>query len=150
MEEWKDIPELPFYEISSFGRVRSKGSDQVLKTNICRGYERVCIYHKSIYIHKAVAKTFLPNPENKPQIDHINRNKLDNRLENLRWVTSSENNINRNMPIPKSTGERNIQLLKGWFQVHIKRNKQYVFSKVYRTLEEAIEARNLFYEKNNL
>lgn len=58
------------------------------------GYCRLHIGNKLYTIHRLVAETFLANPENKPEIDHINRNPSDNRLENLRWATRSENNRN--------------------------------------------------------
>ena len=58
------------------------------------GYKVVRIFKKNYRVHRLVAETFIPNPENKPFIDHINRIKTDNRVENLRWVTSQENNNN--------------------------------------------------------
>ena len=146
MEYWKSISNLEGYEISSYGRIKSpKG--KILKTNICRGYERVTTKNKSFLIHRLVAEAFLEKPEDKTEIDHINRNKLDNKVENLRWVTRSENNLNRDVKPSLLTKEKNIHELKGWYQVHIKREGKYVFSKVYKTLEEAIEARNQFLEK---
>ena len=58
-------------------------------------YYRINLNKKKYAVHRLVAETFLENPDNKPYVDHINRNPYDNRLENLRWVTGSENNMNR-------------------------------------------------------
>lgn len=61
------------------------------------GYFRVRINGHAYSVHRLVAETFIPNPENKPEIDHINRNPSDNRISpvcNLRWCTRSENNRN--------------------------------------------------------
>lgn len=58
-------------------------------------YYKITINYKSYYVHRLIAKYFVPNPENKPFVDHINRNTHDNRAENLRWVTHTENMNNR-------------------------------------------------------
>lgn len=62
------------------------------------GYNRVKIGDKYYFVHRLVAETFLPNPENKPTVDHINRNIGDNSIENLRWATRAEQCENRSLP----------------------------------------------------
>ena len=59
------------------------------------GYYRISLNKKKYSVHRLVAETFLKNPDNNPYCDHINREPLDNRLENLRWATGTENNMNR-------------------------------------------------------
>ena len=87
-----------FYKISTKGRIKSfyKNKETILKQNIVGyGYLRVHLCKnkqaKDLYIHRLVAETFIPNPENLPEVDHWDGNKLNNCVENLRWVTSSEN-----------------------------------------------------------
>ena len=101
-ETWKPIVGYEEeYMVSDMGRVKSlkyKGGnkEKVLKScKTSRGYVNVVLVkdgkHKSHSVHRLVAQTFIPNPHNKPYVDHINTIRHDNRVENLRWVTHTEN-----------------------------------------------------------
>lgn len=76
------------YEVSNLGRVKVNGA--LIEPHINGRYYMIGTFK----IHRAVAELFIPNPENKPYVDHINTDRADNRAENLRWVTPKENNNN--------------------------------------------------------
>ena len=85
-QEWKK-PNV--YEVSNFGRIRKNG--EIIQPRIhSSGYYKI----NGELLHRIVAKLFIPNPENKPEVDHIDTNIHNNRVDNLRWVTSSENQRN--------------------------------------------------------
>ena len=119
-EIWKDIYFIEngivydyrgLYQVSDLGRIKSltktiyhyngygyynhKLPEKILTPVNRNGYNRIRLYknkkYKTFSIHKLVALMFIPNPENKPQINHINGIKKDNRAENLEWCTGSEN-----------------------------------------------------------
>jgi len=92
----KQIKDYPHYDIYNDGRIFSKRHNKFLKPfKNYKGYLMVKLTYnynpKSIAIHRLIALNFIPNPENKPQVNHINGIKIDNSVENLEWVTGSEN-----------------------------------------------------------
>ena len=99
---WKVIQDLPTdtYLINELGMIKNKKTERILKTRIgANGYRTLTItINRKVYsrrIHRLIAIAFIPNPNNYPMIDHINRIKGDNRLINLRWVNNSMNQLNR-------------------------------------------------------
>lgn len=101
MEEWKDVKGYEgLYEVSNFGRVRGKErftNNRINKKRIMfgalhpDGYHIVNLQSKTYRVHCLVAEAFIPNPNNKPHVNHINGDKLDNAIANLEWVTDLEN-----------------------------------------------------------
>ena len=86
------------FEVSTDGQIRNANTRKIYKTFVNKnGYEQVCVSlggrdkKKVFRIHRAIAETFIPNPENKPEINHEDGNKLNNNISNLTWVTGLEN-----------------------------------------------------------
>lgn len=107
MESWKVIYDFPNYEISNYGNVRN--NTKIIKSVPNKhGYNVVVLCNgtrKSVNVHRLVAAAFIPNPDNKPCVDHIDGDKSNNRADNLRWVTTKEN---CNNPITKSRLNKKI------------------------------------------
>lgn len=105
LEVWKDVIDYPNYQISNFGNVKSKErhtkqrnginlrKEKLLKQQIDKkGYHYVRLYNengwKYFKVHKLVAEAFIENTNNEPTIDHIDRNKDNNCIDNLRWASN--------------------------------------------------------------
>lgn len=101
VEIWKPIPNYEgLYEVSNLGRIRSLYNYRkynVLTQNIKRGYYQIGLRKNGIrkwyQVHRLVAQAFIPNPDNLPQVNHKNENKLDNEISNLEWCSVSYNNM---------------------------------------------------------
>lgn len=98
-EIWRDIPGYNGkYQVSNFGGFSSIKNGQRISRKICKfstGYSCVSIDGRAHSLHRLVALTFIPNPNNKPQVNHKNGDKTDNNIHNLEWCTRSENCLHR-------------------------------------------------------
>jgi hypothetical protein len=109
-EEWQNIADYEeIYEVSNLGNVRNKKTKRVLKPSNRGGYLVVGLCKnskgKSIAIHRLVATAFISNPENKPQVNHKDKVRNNNIVENLEWNNAAENNSHRSQGVIQTTNQ---------------------------------------------
>ena len=99
MEEiWKDVKDYEgLYQVSNLGRVKSVSRNKIMKLSVkVNGYKDVSLSKgntkKHYLVHRLVAQAFIPNPENKPTVNHIDEDKINNHVSNLEWATMKEQN----------------------------------------------------------
>jgi len=148
-----EIVNYPNYLVYEDGRVFNKKRRKMLKPylNLQNGYYQVDLCkdgeRKVCRVNRLVAKAYIPNPDNKPQVDHIDRVRTNNHVSNLRWVTESENQQNTIVFKNNKLGIKNIS----WDESI----KRYCYKKTlrgdthknwFKTLDEAVAYKNE-YEK---
>jgi len=94
-EQWRQIAGHANYYISNFGRVKNIQTERILRQRTePNGYKRIQLQGRNYYVHRLVALNFLENPDEKLLVDHIDNNKINNNVSNLRFATHSQNNMN--------------------------------------------------------
>ena len=99
MEEWRIVNDFPNYKVSSFGNIMNIITNKMLRLCIKTGYYNITLTNKNNYktfkVHRLVAIAFIENPEQKSDVNHKDKNKLNNNITNLEWMTRTENNSHR-------------------------------------------------------
>jgi hypothetical protein len=113
MEEWLPIKDFDNYKISSLGRVCNINTGRMLKLILSGGYFKIRLSQnhneKGFSVHRLVALAFISNPENKPQVNHKDKNRSNNNVSNLEWSTALENNVHRSKDVIQTTNQ-NIKI----------------------------------------
>jgi hypothetical protein len=103
MEEWREIKDFPNYSVSNSGNILNTKTNKMMKLNKKSGYYHISLTNntnkKSLLVHRLVAMAFIPNPENKSDVNHKDKDKLNNNLSNLEWMTRKENNSHKSQTL---------------------------------------------------
>ena len=147
-EQYKIIKGYSNYEISNFGNIRNVKTGRILKQCNIKGYKKIELINdngKGIThrVHRLIAEYFIPNPNNKPTIDHIDNNKANNNVNNLRWVTLQENSSNRSLNINNTSGNKGVSFIqkKNKWLATIRCNNKRIHLGLFDKKEDAITAR---------
>ena len=137
-EIWKDIKDYPNYQVSNLGNVKNIKTNKILKPfNTSNEYLKVALskngISKQFFIHRIVAKAFIPNPNNLPEVNHIKEfEKTNNKVDNLEWCNHSYN---------QNYGTRNERVAKKLRKIKCKKVNQYDldgnYIKTWNSIKEA-------------
>ena len=142
MESWRKIADYD-YEVSDWGNVRRVGSAKNLKPGISKGRCYINLFKNSIAkkgtVHRLVAIAFLENPDNLREVDHIDRNIQNNKLENLRWCSRTQN-CNNVIRKKQQSGFSGVYICRQKYHARIVINGKKTHLGSFETPEEAHEA----------
>ena len=143
-ELFKPVDGYDNYSISNFGNVKNSKTNRILKLqNHKDGYKLICLYKngksKTLKVHRLVGIAFLENPDNRPMIDHIDENKANNNIKNLRWATTQDNSCNRGKTKNNKSGFKGVSFHKPskTYRAQIKINDKYKNLGHFKSAEEA-------------
>jgi len=164
MNQFETITNFETYSINRLGEVKDNRTGKIMPTNLNKdGYKKLILVNpngkKGFLLHRLIAIQFIPNPMNKPEIDHINREITNNSLDNLRWVNKIEQNENRGVFKNNKLKEKFIcyehskKYNTSRFRIQITKNYKRIFNKSLKTsqytLEDAIKIRDDFLNSIN-
>lgn len=146
-EVWVPVRDFPKYEVSNWGNVRNVKTGTVLQPGVKKhGYKVVSLSKPGVIasatVHRLVATHFIPNPESKPKLDHIDNDRTNNHVSNLRWATNTENCRNKTASRTGSSKYLGVSWSENsqkW-AADIRVNKKHVFLGYYWDEEDAAHA----------
>jgi len=148
MEEYRIIKGYENYSVSNFGNVKNNKTDRILSQKINKhGYKGLQLckegIKKNFSIHRLVCNSFLENPDNKPCVDHIDCNKQNNNVINLRFCTIQENQRNTNLSNKNTSNVKGVSFYKrdNKWRAIITIDSVNIHLGLFNTLEEAKQAR---------
>jgi len=155
--EFIKIQDYPNYSINILGDVRNDKTGKFLKKSIdSKGYYKINLYKnkigKTFRIHRLIGLHFIPNPNNKPFIDHVDNNIINNSIDNLRWTTNTENQQNQIKQKNCSSNYKGISFIKcrNKWSVKININKKSIWLGYFDDEKEGAEKYNNYILENNL
>ena len=141
MEEYRIIQGFENYSVSNLGNVKNNKTNRILKPDTWNSYRMVKLDKKKQRIHRLVGIAFIPNPNNKQVVDHIDNNPLNNNVNNLRWATIQENQFNKKKFKNNTSGYRGVRLEHNKWRAQIRIDGKNKHLGNYDSIEDAIIAR---------